>query len=319
MLDTGTDYAKIILGSSGTVDVIWSEVGIKPGNFTFEQEGVGVNTKILLNMREIDLYMNGVPGVADTMEGVAAWLKEKIAYLGAKYVRCLGHSAGASAAIGFGYLIDADLVIAVGPEIELGVPRYRSFEWYYDKIYHPEYRNLTRVVRELGDRLCLMFPAFDISDYRHIHAVMETGREGTMYLADMHSGSFEVNWGWVTAASGQLPRELMLHKKTYDWKFDRLDVWRGAVAFEAIGKADELACEMLEQLMAVDPHPGILYRLSAQKALLGDLETAAALWARAIAGSGSVTLGRLATEYKWSVRPEVFKELKRFYMSLPGV
>ncbi len=313
VIETGTKFAKIIPGTSATVDVVFTHANVPAGTFNLERTGARLNSKILLNMKANDCYQRGVPGVADSLKGVAVWLRERIAELGACYVRSIGISAGASAAIYFGHAIDADTVIAIAPELQLGQPGYRSYDWNPVKIYHV--RDLTNIAAALGARLNVAFPAWDVSDYRHIHAVMRHGGARMCFLPDMHNGAKEINWRRLAAAPGAVDLAEMTLRGTYEFRFGLEELWQGVAGFEAIGRADRFAAGMFAGLLEIDPeNPGLCYQAALQCLLTGRREEAAALWLRAAAGMAStpLPLGKRYVEYERLVEAPAFAALTAF-------
>jgi hypothetical protein len=318
-METATPYAKIIPGASTTIDVIFTHAFVPAGTFNLEHAGAKQNSKILLNMKDDDCYQRGVHGIADSIEGVAAWLQAKIKDLGGRYVRMIGLSAGGTAAIIFGHLLEADAVIAVAPEIQLGIPGYRSYDWNPEKQYHKRFRDTAPLLRFLGQRLSLVFPAWDMSDYRHIHSAMQDGAARLLLVPDMHSGASQLDWRRILAAQNAVDIAEMTLNGLYDWQFDLEDVWRGVAGFEAIGRADHFVDRMFTSLLQFDPeNPGICYRAAMQKALLGEYGQAADLWRRSapwIASTGFGLAGRFG-EYEPLVGPAAFERLKAFVESM---
>ncbi len=68
-------------------------------------------------------YQAGLPGLADSVEGIAAYLREQIKAQGTKRLVLLGNSMGGYAALLFGALLDADVVLAFAPQTYLGLGR----------------------------------------------------------------------------------------------------------------------------------------------------------------------------------------------------
>ena len=310
---TGTPYAKIVAGASSTVDVIWTHANVPAGTFSLERAGARINTKILLNMKGNDCYQRGVPGIADSIKGVTAWLGHTIAGLGATHVRSIGISAGATAAILFGHALKADTVIAVSPEIQLGIPGYRSHDWNAAKVY--PVRDVTALARGLEKKLSVIFPAWDISDFRHIHAVMRSCDADISFVPDMHNGSKELNWRRIMAAPAAIDLRKMAVNGTYDWRFDLDDVWQGVAGFEAIGRSEVFADRMLSALLQKDPeNPGLCYHGALARAVLGDLGAAQSLWLKAALGLATTqsAIEKRCSEYNKLLPAESYERALSF-------
>lgn len=319
-LGTGTPYAKIVTGASSTVDVIWTHANVPAGTFNLERNGARINTKILLNMKGNDCYQRGVPGIADSIKGVTAWLAKTIAELGAAHVRSIGISAGATAAILFGHALDADTVIAVSPEIQLGIPGYRSHDWNAAKVY--PVRDVTALASGLGSRLSVVFPGWDISDFRHIHAVMHSCEADISFVPDMHNGSKELNWRRIVAAAGAVDLRAMTVSGNYDWRFDLDDVWQGVAGFEAIGRSNGFADRMLSALLEKDPwNPGLCYHAALVRAVLGDLREAETLWLRAAPGLATTqsAIEKRCLEYNKLLPPAAYARALNFITEMARV
>lgn len=85
--------------------------------FEFFNLTKGIDTKKIY-VRDLNLawYHRGLPGIAKNIDGVAKHLKELVKKSGAKKVVVVGNSAGGYAALLFGYLIGADVVLAFAPQ-----------------------------------------------------------------------------------------------------------------------------------------------------------------------------------------------------------
>jgi hypothetical protein len=317
-MKTGSPYAKIIPGSSGTTDIVFSHANIPPGTFNLERTGARINSKILLNTHNNDCFQRGIPRIADSIDTAAPWLAQKVKELGGTTLRVIGLSAGASAAIVYGHLLGADAVISVAPEIELGIPGYRSHGWNPVKCYDPVWRNTAPLLPQLGRRLGVVFPAWDVSEFRSLQAVMDVPDVNLTLVPDMHSGTRQLDWRRITAAPGAVDLAEMTLNGVYDWQLNRDQLWWGIAGYEAIGKDDALADQVFADLLVADPtNPGFAYRAAIQKALLGDCGHAAWLW-RICAGpmeSTSATLAERYLEYRNMVSKQDFARLQEFVIS----
>lgn len=72
--------------------------------------------KIYVRDLSLAWYHKGLPGIAKNIDGVAKYLGGLVKKSGAKKVIVVGNSAGGYAALLFGHLIDADVVLAFAPQ-----------------------------------------------------------------------------------------------------------------------------------------------------------------------------------------------------------
>jgi pimeloyl-ACP methyl ester carboxylesterase len=75
--------------------------------------------KVFLRDRSSLWYLAGLPGIGDSADAIAAYLRDHCARLGAKRIVTVGNSSGGFAALLFGILIDADEVHAFAPKTRL--------------------------------------------------------------------------------------------------------------------------------------------------------------------------------------------------------
>ncbi|EWY36048.1 hypothetical protein N825_31775 [Skermanella stibiiresistens SB22] len=110
--------------------IVFSHVSEKPGRFSFfgTFRDFKVN-KLFLNTPRNHWYREGVPGLGDDIDAVAEGLRIIMQEIAPRTVMCVGNSMGAHAALLFGALINADHILAIGPEtiLNLSGSRSRSF------------------------------------------------------------------------------------------------------------------------------------------------------------------------------------------------
>lgn len=270
-------------GKNRRLDIIFSHTFLPPGKFNLRRDGKNApNWRLYLNCAGNDYYQRGIPGVTTSLDATAAWLGRIAAGLDISFVRMIGVSMGASAALIFGHRLAADRLIAVGPEILLGVPHDRSFIWNEAKVYDPRYRDLAPIVKGLGARFHLVFPAYDLADFIHIARAQETAA-GAIFVPSFHSGGQCLDWPKILAAETDLslPQDLTAHPVfAFDYRPQVLA--ESAAAFMAIceRRFDE-ACERLAALCAEKPNPGLKAQMAAQLLLKGDEDAPRAALAEA--------------------------------------
>lgn len=101
--------------------VAFSARPVEPGRFHFFSVArlFPSRSKLLVRDPSRSWYNAGLPGVGDTVEEIAAWLREELAGLGARRVVTTGSSMGGYAAILFGCLLGAERVVALAPQTVL--------------------------------------------------------------------------------------------------------------------------------------------------------------------------------------------------------
>jgi Flp pilus assembly protein TadD len=107
--------------------IVFSHINEKPGRFSFYGtfRDIAVN-KLFVNTPANCWYRDGIPGVGDCIESVADGIRIVMQELTPRSVMCVGNSMGAYAALLFGTLVNADQVLAIGPETLLNLPGSRS-------------------------------------------------------------------------------------------------------------------------------------------------------------------------------------------------
>jgi hypothetical protein len=110
----GRDFAH----PSKTMLVVFGAMGTTvPPPFDFFQITTGVPAKRLFVRDPLRIwYHRGVPQIGDSIPDAAASLKGIVTEEGAERVIAIGSSAGGTAALVFGTLLDADLVLCFAPQ-----------------------------------------------------------------------------------------------------------------------------------------------------------------------------------------------------------
>jgi pimeloyl-ACP methyl ester carboxylesterase len=119
--DRGVGVGYDFSSPSTTVLVSFAAMGTyEPPPFDFFQITSGMPVKRLF-VRDVQRiwYHRGVPGFGDSIEDVARALKEVLDAERAERVIVFGSSAGGYAALVFGTLLDAELVVAFAPQTML--------------------------------------------------------------------------------------------------------------------------------------------------------------------------------------------------------
>jgi pimeloyl-ACP methyl ester carboxylesterase len=126
---------------SSTVLVTFAAMGTyEPPPFDFVQITAGMPVKRLF-VRDVQRiwYHRGVPGFGDSIEDAARSLKEMLAAQRVERVVVFGSSAGGYAALVFGTLLEADLVVAFAPQTMLDRDWLASIE---DERWHRRLKRL---------------------------------------------------------------------------------------------------------------------------------------------------------------------------------
>lgn len=112
---------------SDVLAIVFSHVSEQPGRFSFygSFRDIAAN-KLFVNTPGNGWYRDGVPGLGDDIDSAADGLRIMIRRIAPRTVVCVGNSMGAYAALLFGELINADRVLAIGPETLLDQPGSRS-------------------------------------------------------------------------------------------------------------------------------------------------------------------------------------------------
>ncbi|UEM22225.1 tetratricopeptide repeat protein [Skermanella mucosa] len=112
---------------SDVLAVVFSHVSEQPGRFSFygSFRDIAVN-KLFVNTPGNGWYRDGVPGLGDDVDSTADGIRILMQQIAPRTVVCVGNSMGAYAALLFGVLINADRVLAIGPETLLDQPGSRS-------------------------------------------------------------------------------------------------------------------------------------------------------------------------------------------------
>lgn len=107
--------------------IVFSHINEKPGRFSFYGtfRDIAVN-KLFVNIPGNRWYQDGIPGLGDGIEATADGIRIVMQEVAPRSVMCVGNSMGAYAALLFGTLVNADHVLAIGPETLLKLPGSRS-------------------------------------------------------------------------------------------------------------------------------------------------------------------------------------------------
>jgi pimeloyl-ACP methyl ester carboxylesterase len=97
------------------------QLGMPPFEFFKATGSMPVKKLFVRDLRQA-WYHRGIPGHGEGIDGVAAALKQITRAHGARRLVCAGNSAGGYAALLFGTLLEADVVLCFAPQtvIELG-------------------------------------------------------------------------------------------------------------------------------------------------------------------------------------------------------
>lgn len=91
------------------------QLGMPPFEFFKASGDIPVKRLFVRDLRQA-WYHRGLPGHGDRLEDVAAWLRELVAGNGVERLVMAGNSAGGYAALLFGALVEADVVLCFAPQ-----------------------------------------------------------------------------------------------------------------------------------------------------------------------------------------------------------
>jgi hypothetical protein len=271
MPDVTYDYIRIEEGDSGTLDLIFSYSFVPAGQFQFSDIPSN-NTRIFLNTQNNDFYQHGIPGLAPSIDAAAAWLENAIAQRRPKTIRTIGSSMAAYAALLYGHLLGADAIYVSGPLLRLGDEFCRSSEWYHDKQYDPPYQDITPLIPSLLHRSRIVFPLFELFEYRQIAAFLDYGLDQLYFCNEFHPAFEAFNWASIIQSSGTphfCDAITVKSRQTFPYERDQVSLLHNAY-LAVRQREDNLALRLLAQ--ALDSFPanhGIRYRLGVQQALAG--------------------------------------------------
>ncbi|WP_337269647.1 hypothetical protein [Oryzifoliimicrobium ureilyticus] len=273
-------FFKYIPGDTRQLDLIFSQCFVAPGQFAIERLLTDNRHHcVFLNTANNDFYQHGVPGLGTSVDETAATLRQFARQIGVTRIRCLGMSMGASAAILFGSLLGADRVVAVGPEIEIGLPFHRSEYHNRDKRFHLSHRLLAPHVAALGDRLHLTFPAYDMGDWLHAAMATEIGAP-FLWIRQFHSGGQSIDWPALLAADAcESPLRMFLTTGTEE-PLPPAQLRFGAAAHIAFCRKDHKeAVRIAAHLFDIKPLAGLAFFIAANLYCQG-LIAEADIWLR---------------------------------------
>ena len=120
---------------------IAGKMGVTPFEFFNMSRGFNVNRIYVRDLAQV-WYHVGLPGIADDIDGVVSFLREKISQSHVNKVILVGNSMGGYAAILFGILLDADIVHAFSPQTF--IDRRNRFR-YFDRRWRKQMKNTYRL------------------------------------------------------------------------------------------------------------------------------------------------------------------------------
>ncbi|MCU0839107.1 MAG: hypothetical protein MUE49_10355 [Rhodospirillales bacterium] len=172
-------FLKVTATGHPVVLVAFSHIDTSPGHFAQSRVLDDLPyAKVFLNCPDNAYYLRPIPGVGDDVAAIAARLRGEIAALNPARVVLFGNSMGAYGALLYGALLGADLTLAMGPEVQLGVNGGAMLRAAKDRTISedPHARSLTTILRAAprGDRLCL-FGEKAVADMRGALALSGTG------------------------------------------------------------------------------------------------------------------------------------------------
>ncbi len=271
--DAPSPYFKVVLGETDTLDIVFAYTFIHEGQFQLDTVP-SRNTRLFLNTRDNDFYQRGIPGVTATIEETAAWLGKIVAHLAPRTIRTHGSSMGGYAALLFGHLLGADGVYTTAPQVRLGNPYCRSWEWNRARVYHARWRDLTPVLASMIDRTRILFPVGEIFEYDHVAAFEAAGLDKLYFVQGGHPGMKQMDWEKVFGADWAIGLEDgAANTPRYAFRYGPGEVAQINLAYGAIRRGEHsLAVSILRDIVAFDwGNYGFRYRLGVHETLMGDL------------------------------------------------
>jgi hypothetical protein len=267
-----SDFFHYVPGTSATLNIICSHYA-PPGHFAPVLPQVNGDPQLYIKYDGHEFFQRGVPGLAPTIEDTAHWLEAVIARLRATRIRIIGFSGAAYGAILFGHLLSADAIHAVGPELMLGRPRYRSHQWYTRREYHPLYRDLRPFLPGLARRIALYYPAYDPMEFRSLQEARAAGITNIGMTADFHPGSHAPDRAALSGGPELLVPVSQVNAHPYEQPFEDDTVEHLATAYEAATDGDyDTSIALLRRIVAQHPrNHGFRCHLGIQMALTGNV------------------------------------------------
>jgi hypothetical protein len=146
-------------------------LGIPPFEFFNVTRHLDVNRVYLRDLSQT-WYHAGLPGVSESIDDTACFLRSKIAESGSKRVVVVGNSAGGYAAILFGVLIGADMIHAFSPHTSLHNPDHiRSVKrlLFVQKNFADKYFDLSNLLttKSMSSRIHIYYNSGNAIDTTH--------------------------------------------------------------------------------------------------------------------------------------------------------
>ncbi|MDI3392372.1 tetratricopeptide repeat protein [Pseudomonas sp. V98_8] len=122
------DFVKIAKNySAKTAYLVFSAMSVPQGSFQMTKALAKFSGLILfLNDQDNNWYQHGIPGIGESTAETVSKLKATFESEGIERIVCIGASMGGYGAALYGELLEADLVICISCELQLGLPFSRS-------------------------------------------------------------------------------------------------------------------------------------------------------------------------------------------------
>jgi SAM-dependent methyltransferase/pyruvate-formate lyase-activating enzyme len=302
--DTPSEYFKFNLRSPKTLDIAFTHALEPAGSFDFGFLYDGSSKSVLyLNTTDMDYYQNGIPGVTRSIEETVSWIQAIKATFGFEVVRTIGQSMGGYAALVFGDLLEADMVLAISPVIG------REYTLLGKSA---SFRDPSEAILRLKDKAIITFGAFEAIEYLFIAQCLAIGMEldDLWLVGNGHASAGSLDLSRFVTANGRVPgRELLLNPHPTPFGPDMIS--EIASVHHHIGaRRDDRVVDILGRAAELDAmNPGFRYRRGVHLALLGrgdeavaDIREAMALNDYHINKVGSDILGMEADLKKKAVR-----------------
>lgn len=243
---------------SSTLVVAFSHVGYPEGKFAFSNAISHIKCKkLFLNCPGNSWYQCGIPGVGQSISSAADRIKLFIDSLRVDRVIFVGMSMGGYAAILFGLLCKAKIILSFTAEIMVGLSGGRSVKENRVQFYDPRFSNLASLIYanesshiflvygedDLID-LSLLWPiSYQILDGRRVHFFLsEGGHQCTLDLNLPLILNSLILDGWLGARS--------IHpSRIRDYAFSVQEFFAYSAIRDLIDKSDSCAAlELIDSL-----------------------------------------------------------------------
>ena len=256
-------FFEFVDNPSDILVVAFSHVGYPIGKFAFSNAISNLECKKLyLNCVGNSWYQTGVPGLGDSIDEVADHLKVIIRNLNPSRVVFLGMSMGGYAALVFGILCGASLILAFTAELVLGMNHLRSFKENSIKQYDQKYVDISDLINSnTKSTIFLIYGELDLVDLSGLfnirHAILERKKVQFFLCKGGHQCTLQLNLplilnellknGWLSA--GLIDPNLVLDYVLSEREFA---IYRSLQDFLNLGLPNEVRALLSTEPLLID-------------------------------------------------------------------